>query len=60
LHTAYSSPWWWRQQVPLKHQKTSTRVHSATAQKTAIFILAAVRISNPTKSWMFTARNQLS
>jgi hypothetical protein len=32
------SPWWW----------TSTRLHGATTQKTAIFILTAVRTSNPT------------
>jgi hypothetical protein len=41
--------WWWRQQAPLKWQQTSTRLHSATAQKEAIFILTAVRTWNPTK-----------
>jgi hypothetical protein len=32
-----SSPWWWRQQGPLKRRLTSTRLHGATTQKTAIF-----------------------
>jgi hypothetical protein len=32
-----SSPWWWGQQVPLKCQWTSARLHGATIQKTAIF-----------------------
>jgi hypothetical protein len=27
------SPWWWRQQGPLKRWKTSTRLHGATTQK---------------------------
>jgi hypothetical protein len=31
--------WWWRQQVPLKRWQTSTRLHSTTTQKTAIFSL---------------------
>jgi hypothetical protein len=48
LHNQDSSPLWWRQQVPLK-RKTSTRLHGATTRKTAIFILATVRTSNPTK-----------
>jgi hypothetical protein len=34
-----SSPWWWRQQGPLKRWFTSTRLHGATIQKTAIFTL---------------------
>jgi hypothetical protein len=38
--------WRW---VPLKHRKTSTRLHCAATQKTVIFILAAVRTSNPTQ-----------
>jgi hypothetical protein len=38
----HSSPWWWRQQVPLKRWYTSTRIHGATTQKTAIFISPAV------------------
>jgi hypothetical protein len=29
------SPWWWRQQAPLKHRQTFTRLHGATTQKTA-------------------------
>jgi hydroxyacyl-ACP dehydratase HTD2-like protein with hotdog domain len=33
---------------PLKHWLTSTRLHSATTQKTEIFILTAVKTSNPT------------
>jgi hypothetical protein len=35
---AYSSPWWWRQQGPLKRWWTSTRLQGATTQKTAIFL----------------------
>jgi hypothetical protein len=31
------SPWWWRQQGPLKRWQTSTRLHGATTQKTAIW-----------------------
>jgi hypothetical protein len=27
-----SSPWWWRQQAPLKRRQTSTRLHGATTQ----------------------------
>jgi hypothetical protein len=37
-----------RQQASLKHRSKSTRLHSATSQKTAIFILVAVRTSNLT------------
>jgi hypothetical protein len=39
-----SSPWWWGQQALLKW--TSTRPHGATTQKTAIFILKAMRTWN--------------
>jgi hypothetical protein len=35
----YSSPWWWRQQGPLKRWWTSTRLHGATTQKTAISVV---------------------
>jgi hypothetical protein len=42
-----SSPWWWRQQGPLKRWQTSTRLHGAKTQKTSIFIFTAVRTSNP-------------
>jgi hypothetical protein len=31
------SPWWWRQQWPLKRWWTSTRLHGTTTQNTAIF-----------------------
>jgi hypothetical protein len=34
-HQASSS--WWRQKAPLKRRETSTRLHGATTQKTAIF-----------------------
>jgi hypothetical protein len=34
-----NQPWWWRQQGPLKRCWTSTRIHSATTQKTAILVL---------------------
>jgi hypothetical protein len=47
-----SSSWWWRQQRALKRWQTSTRQHGATNQKTAIFILTAVRTSNLTL-WHF-------
>jgi hypothetical protein len=40
---------WWRQQAPLKRRWTSTRLHGATTQKTAIFILAVVRTWNLTQ-----------
>jgi hypothetical protein len=33
---------------PLKRWYNSTRLHAATTQKTAIFILIAVKTSNPT------------
>jgi hypothetical protein len=39
-------------EVPLKLWQTSTRLHGAISQKTAIFILADVRHSNPTKLTM--------
>jgi hypothetical protein len=39
---------WWRQQAPLKRQSISTRLHGPTSQKTAIFILAALRNWNVT------------
>jgi hypothetical protein len=43
------SPWWWRQQGPTKRWWTSTRLHGAATQKTAFFVLTAVRTSNLTK-----------
>jgi hypothetical protein len=36
------SPWWWKQQGPLKRWYTPTRLHGATTQKTAIFTLSPV------------------
>jgi hypothetical protein len=42
------SPWRWKHYRPLKRWQTHTSLHGATTQKTAIFILAAVRTSNPT------------
>jgi hypothetical protein len=42
-------PWWWRQQAPLKRREASTRLHCATAQRTAMSILAALRTWNLTK-----------
>lgn len=44
-------PCWWRQYRLLKHCLTYTSVHSTTTQKIAIFVLAAMRISNVTKSF---------
>jgi hypothetical protein len=29
-----SSPWWWRQQAPLKHRQTCSRLYGAITQKT--------------------------
>jgi hypothetical protein len=34
---------WWQHEVPLKHRSVSTRLHGAVSQKTAIFILIAMR-----------------
>jgi hypothetical protein len=31
---AHSSPWWWKQHSPLKHQSTSIWLHGSTSQKT--------------------------
>jgi hypothetical protein len=45
-----SSPWWWRQQVHLTRQYTSTKLHSAATKKTAIFVLTTVRTSDPTRA----------
>jgi hypothetical protein len=43
-----SSPWWWRQHVPLKHRSTNI-LHGSTSQKTILnFILSAVRTWNLT------------
>jgi hypothetical protein len=35
------TPWWWRQQGPLKRQ-TSTGLHGATKQKTAIIVIQKI------------------
>jgi hypothetical protein len=43
-----SGRWWWRQRGPLKRWLPSTRLHGASNQKTAIFVLTAMRTSNPT------------
>jgi hypothetical protein len=44
----HSSPWWWRQHVPLKRWSTII-LHGSTSQKTNLnFILAAVRTWNLT------------
>jgi hypothetical protein len=45
---SYSSPWWWRQQVPLKRQRPSTGLPGVTSQKTVVFILGVVRTWNLT------------
>jgi hypothetical protein len=45
---SHSSPWWWRQHVPLKRRSTII-LHGSTSQKTILnFILAAVRTWNLT------------
>jgi hypothetical protein len=50
--SAFSSSWWWRQEARPKHQYTPTRFHDAKSQKTAIFIVVALRTWNLTKcSW---------
>jgi hypothetical protein len=49
-----SPPWRWRQYRPLKRRWTHTTLHGATHQKTAIFVLAAVRNSNP--NWYLPVR----
>jgi hypothetical protein len=57
-HQGDSSPWWWRQQVPLKHRWTSTRLHSTTTQKTAIFtdyVNCTMSSFFPPVCWMYCA-----
>jgi hypothetical protein len=41
-----STGWWQRQYAPLKRRSISTRLHGTTSQKTAIFILIAIRTWN--------------
>jgi hypothetical protein len=52
-HATYSSPWWRRQQAPLKRRAIPTRLHGATSQKMAIFIRGAV------KTWNLTCISQV-
>jgi hypothetical protein len=40
------SPWWWRQNRPLKRWQSYTSLHGGTTQTTAIFILTAVWTSS--------------
>jgi hypothetical protein len=42
-------PWWCRQEVALKWWTTHTTLYGITFWKTAIFIVAAKRTSNPTR-----------
>jgi hypothetical protein len=44
----------WKQQVTLKRRWTSTILHSATTQKTAVFILAAMRTWSLTFIYVFS------
>jgi hypothetical protein len=41
--------WRWRQYFPPKRRWTSTGLNALTPQKTVLFIVTAVRTSNPTK-----------
>jgi hypothetical protein len=49
-------PWWWRQQGPLKRWQTSTTLHGATTQKTAIFtcIICACTIKTNITEELYT------
>jgi hypothetical protein len=44
-YSAMLLPWWWKQWTPLKHYTVSIRLHSATCQNTAIFMLVTVGTS---------------
>jgi hypothetical protein len=50
-------PWRWRRFVPQKRQFNSQDLHSATSQKTAFFIVTAVKTSNPTYGTLVIQRN---
>jgi hypothetical protein len=41
---------WWRQKAVLKRRSLSIRLHGATSQRTAFFILVAMRTWNLSKS----------
>jgi hypothetical protein len=43
-----SRPWRWRRYVPPKRRLTLNRLHGVISQKMVLFILTAVRTSNPT------------
>jgi hypothetical protein len=40
-------PWRWRRHIPPKRRLTSNGLHSVISQKTELFIITAVRTSNP-------------
>lgn len=46
LHVPMNLSWWWRQQVPLKHQYMSIRLYSARYQSVVIFIVNTVTTSD--------------
>jgi hypothetical protein len=52
----FLSPWWWRSKVPPK-RRFLQEAHGVTSQKTAFFIVTAVKTSNLTKCGIIVSRN---
>jgi hypothetical protein len=48
LLNLFFRPWRWRRYVPPKRRLTLNRLHGVIAQKMVLFIIIAVRASNPT------------
>jgi hypothetical protein len=48
ITSIWSSHWWWKQKLPLNGRSIPTRLHRAIFQKTAIFVLVAMKAWNLT------------
>jgi hypothetical protein len=49
----FTSPWWWRQQDPLKHWYLTTTLHGVTTHKTFSWTISIFFRTNLTSDWLF-------
>jgi hypothetical protein len=49
-------PWWWRWHAPPKRRLTFSGLHGVMTQKTELFIITAVRTSDPTRRYISQGR----
>jgi hypothetical protein len=59
LRSRISLPWRWRRYDPPKRRFNRPHLHGPTPQKTAFFIVTAVKTSNPTKYFYYLRKSRM-